>query len=125
MPASAENIEAVATRYQEEYAKSGAKWDSRLDAWRTRYAKESLQDRVLQERPTFSAEDDPFFAATTFGEGPMALDESARVQLLRSEWKLLLDTMPKAPELASAVCDGPAVDQRVFVRGNLHSPGEP
>jgi hypothetical protein len=123
--ASAENIEAVAARYQEDYTKSGAKWDTKLEAWRTRYAKESLQDRVLPDRPTFSAEDDPFFAATTFGDGPMALDESARVQLLRSEWKRLVDTMPKVPELASAVSEGPSVDQRVFVRGNLHSPGEP
>ena len=123
--ATAENIEEVAKAYGDQYAKSGAKWDTRLENWRTRYAKESLQDRALPERPTFPPDDDPFFAATTFKGGPMELAESARVQLLRAEWKQLLDTMPPKPELASAVAEGPSVDQRVFVRGSLHSPGEP
>ncbi|HYO82221.1 MAG TPA: DUF1553 domain-containing protein, partial [Bryobacteraceae bacterium] len=122
--ATAENISSVAKGYQEQYTKTGAKWDSRLESWRTRYARESLQDRVLQDRPQFSADDDPFFAAVTFAGGPMEHVESARVQLLRAEWKQLNDTMPPKPDLASAVTEGPSVDQRVFVRGNLNSPGD-
>ncbi len=123
--ATAEDIGAVTNAMQEQYIKIGTKWDARLEAWRVRYARESLQDRALPDRPVFTAEEDPFFAATTFNDGPMAFPESPRVQLLRSEWKLLSETMPETPELASAVMDGPSVNQRVLVRGSLNSPGEP
>lgn len=123
--ATADNIDSIASEYQERYAKIGTKWDARLESWRTRYAKESMQDRPLPDRPVFAEADDPFFSAVTFGEGPMAVRESPRVQFLRAEWKTLAGTMPPEPELASAVTDGPPVDQHVFVRGNLYSPGEP
>ena len=54
----------------------------------------------------------------------MEVAETARVQLLRKEVKQLQDTMPEKPALASAVCDGPSIDQPVFMRGSLHAPGE-
>ena len=37
----------------------------------------------------------------------------------------LTATLPPEPPLASAVRDGPAVDQRVFLHGDNNSPGEP
>ena len=72
----------ISTRVAMAYAgavhqKSGNEMGHAAGSWRTRYAKESLQDRALPERPTFSAEDDPFFAATTFDGGPMELDRKA------------------------------------------------
>jgi hypothetical protein len=123
--ATGSTIATVAQRYEDEYQKTAARWDDRLDKWRTRFAKDALQERDLPARPTFDAVDDPFFAAVTFDGGPLNLPESDRVQLLRSEWKQLEETIPEKPALASAVCDGPSINQRVFVRGNLHSPGDP
>ena len=46
------------------------------------------------------------------------------MQLLRAEWKQLQDSMPEKPALASAVADGPFIDQPVFMRGSLQAPGE-
>ena len=123
--ATEHDIAQVAEAYAKAYQETAAKWDERLERWRLRLAREALQDRVLPERPKFEAEENPFFAATTFNGGPLELRESARVQYLRSEWKQLEAEMPEAPALASAVSDGPSIDQRVFVRGNLHSPGDP
>ncbi|MEJ7606937.1 MAG: DUF1553 domain-containing protein, partial [Bryobacteraceae bacterium] len=118
------SIDDVVREYQEQYTKNAAKWDEQLERWRNRFSKESLQDRALPERPKFSAETDAFFEAATFNGGPMDLPESSRVKLLRAEWKQLEEAMPKQPEYASAVTDGVNVDQHVFVRGDLHSPGE-
>ena len=41
-------------------------------------AEDALQDRDPPARPTFDAEDDPFFAATTFKDGPMVVAETPR-----------------------------------------------
>ncbi|HYI92757.1 MAG TPA: PSD1 and planctomycete cytochrome C domain-containing protein, partial [Bryobacteraceae bacterium] len=122
--ATDKTIDAVAQRYHETYVKTAEKWDERLEKWRTRFAKDALQDRDIPARPTFDPTDDPFFAAVTFDGGPMELTDSDRVHLLRQEWKQLQDTMPEKPALASAVCDGPSIDQHVFVRGSLHAHGE-
>ncbi len=123
--ASSSTIGDVALAMQKKYAESGSKWDEQLSGWRTRFSKEGLQDRDVPERPKFDPERDPFFAAATFDGGPLELKESARVQFLRQEWKKLEDTLPPAPDLASAVSDGVDVPQHVFVRGDLHSQGEP
>ena len=61
--------------------KSAATWDSRLEKWRARFAEDALQDRDPPARPTFDAEDDPFFAATTFKDGPMVVAETPRVDV--------------------------------------------
>jgi hypothetical protein len=123
--ATGATIASVAQHYQQEYQKTAARWDDHLDKWRTRFAKDALQERDLPARPTFDPVDDPFFAAVTFEGGPMDLPESRRVQLLRSEWKQLEAATPEKPALASAVCEGPSVKQQVFLRGSLNSPGEP
>jgi hypothetical protein len=118
-------LDEVAKAYQEEYDRGAANWDQRLENWRNRFAREALEDRALPDRPKPNAEEHPFFSAATFNGGPMEFPESPRVQLLRSEWKKLEDTMPEPPAMISAVADGPSIEQRVFVRGSLHNPGEP
>ena len=123
--ATAATIANIAADIEKSYQASASKWDEQLANWRTRFAKDALQERDLPERPKFDTELNPFFSATTFNEGPMELKESARVQLLRQEWMKLEETMPEVPALASAVSEGVEVQQHVFVRGDLHSPGEP
>ncbi|MFN3324619.1 MAG: PSD1 and planctomycete cytochrome C domain-containing protein [Bryobacteraceae bacterium] len=123
--ATADTIAEVAARYQETYMKSAEAWDRGIANWRMRMAYEVLQGRTLPARPKPDPEDHPFFAATTFDGGPMELPETPRAHLLRMEWKALEDSLPPEPELITAVTEGVPVQQRVFVRGNLHSPGEP
>ncbi|MFO0365471.1 MAG: DUF1549 domain-containing protein, partial [Acidobacteriota bacterium] len=123
--ATAATIAAVAAAYAQQYNASATKWDKALDDWRTRLAKEIAQDRTLPERPKPNADEHPFFVQTTFHGGPMDVPESPRVRLLRQEWEQWKQSLPEEPAMVSAVVDGPSVDQRVFVRGNLYNPGEP
>ena len=117
-------IEQVARDYQERYIKAATRLDGQLENWRKRFASEALEDRDLPPRP--KVEDaDPFFAGATFNGGPMELPDSPRVATLRSEWKAIEASLPPEPALATAVCDGPSVDQRVFLHGDHLSPGEP
>src|SRR5207247_136614 len=87
-------------------------------------ALEVVQDRELPPRPK-SESGDPFYVAATFNGGPMEVADSPRVATLRKEWKYLEATVPPAPAFATAVCDSPAVDQKVFLHGDNNSPGEP
>ena len=119
------NIAEVSRKYQDAYIKTAEKWDSSLEKWRTRFAKDSLQGRDVPARPKFEAEDDPFFAAATFHGGPMELPDSPRLAVLRKEFEQLEKSLPEAPAMASAVNDGIPVDQKVFVHGDYHNPGEP
>ncbi|MGH9630079.1 MAG: DUF1549 and DUF1553 domain-containing protein, partial [Bryobacteraceae bacterium] len=123
--ATESTIDGVAQEYQESYNESAAKWDKQLENWRTRFSKEALQDRALPDRPKFDTEENPFFAAATFNRGPMDLPESQRVSFLRDEWELLQKSLPEEPALASGVCEGAIVEQRIFVRGSHQNPGEP
>ncbi|MEO8127396.1 MAG: DUF1549 and DUF1553 domain-containing protein, partial [Bryobacteraceae bacterium] len=119
------NIAVVARKYQDNYIKTAEKWDSSLEKWRARFAKDSLQSRDVPPRPKFETEDDPFFAAATFKAGPMELPDSPRMVVLRKEFEQLEKTLPEAPAMASAVSDGIPVDQKVFLHGDYHNPGEP
>ncbi len=122
--ATAETIAQVAADLEKEYNASAAKWDQSLEGWRSRLAKEVAQDRALPERPKPNAVEHPFFAKTSFDGGPMDVAEPLRAQLLRQEWEQLKKTLPEESPMVSAVVDGPTIEQRVFVRGNLHNPGE-
>jgi hypothetical protein len=123
--ATAANIAEVTIKYQDAYSKSGVKWDSQLEKWRVRFARDALQGRDLPPRPKVDADEDPFFEAATFKSGPMELPDSPRLVVLRKEFEQLEKSLPEPPAMASAVGDGIPVDQRVFVRGDYHNPGEP
>jgi len=86
-------------------------WRDKLASWRKRFQTEAGLDRALPERPK---PDDPAFD----------IKDSPKTAALRAEWQALEKTLPPEPALASAVCEGPAVEQRVFLRGDHHSPGE-
>ncbi|MDQ6699973.1 MAG: PSD1 and planctomycete cytochrome C domain-containing protein [Acidobacteriota bacterium] len=123
--ATDETIGAVAREYQESYLKSAAKWDDSMEKWRRSFATELAQDRDLPARPKPDAEEHPFFANATFDSGPLALPDGQRVAALRKEFLELEKSMPEEPPMASAVCDGPSVDQHVFLHGDHHNPGDP
>ena len=115
----------MARQYREQYEEAAKKWDAELASWRKRLAVEVAQDRDIPGRPKPDAEAEPFFTAVTFNGGPMELADSERVAQLRREFDILQKGLGKEPDLASAVTDGPAISQQVFVRGDHHSRGEP
>ncbi len=83
------NIAEVAQKYQEAYTKSAEKWDTQLERWRGRFAKDALQGRDIPARPKFEVDDNPFFEAATFHGGPMELADSPRLAVLRKEFEML------------------------------------
>ncbi|MDQ6705469.1 MAG: DUF1549 and DUF1553 domain-containing protein, partial [Acidobacteriota bacterium] len=123
--ATDETIGTIAREYQEGYIKSATKWDDSMGKWRRSFATELAQDRDLPARPKPDAEESPFFAAATFDSGPLALPDSQRVAALRMEFQELEKSMPAEPPMASAVCDGPSVDQHVFLHGDHNNQGDP
>lgn len=121
--ATEDNIAKVAAEYGKAYRAWSTKWDERLKGWRKRYRIEVDEDRDLPARPVFDPEDDHVFADLTFKGGPFELGEGPRTAALRAEWKQLEKSMPPEPAMASALADGPAVEQHIFLRGDHHNPG--
>ncbi len=119
------SIEQVAREMSASYSASAKKWLEQLANWRKRYREEVKLDRDLPARPAFDPDKDPLFAGISFKDGPFAYSDSPRVAALRAEYQKLKDTLPEEPPMASAVTDGEIVDQKIFVRGDHHSPGEP
>ena len=123
--AGADSIESVAREMAASYPASAKKWLEQLANWRKRYREEVRLDRDLPARPAFDPDKDPLFAGISFKDGPFAYQDSPRVAALRAEYEKLKDTLPEEPPMASAVADGEIIDQKIFVRGDHHSPGEP
>ena len=128
-------VARVANDYQVAYLKVAARWDQRLAEWRKNFQEEVRQDRDLPVRPSVDKverqfavplkQTEPFFAETSFDGGPFALEESPGVAALRAEFKLLEQSLPPEPPMASAVMDEEQpVQQRVFVRGDPNNPGD-
>jgi hypothetical protein len=122
--ATAASIAATATDYQKQYEEAAKKWDGNLEKWRARMAREVLQDRGAPERPKPNKENPNLFHAVSFDGGPMDIAESPRVTYLRQELQQMKDTVPPEPGLISAVEEGPAIEQRIFIRGQLANQGE-
>jgi cytochrome c553 len=119
-----DNRESVDTLVQQ-YQTGAKKWRDRLNGWRKRYAEEVALDRDLPARPMPSRGDGAFYFAVAHQDGPLVYRDSPRLAALRAEWKKLSETLPEEPPMASAVSEGSPVEQRVFVRGDHLSPGEP
>ncbi len=117
-------IHGVSQAYQKRYEEEIRKWEQAMETWRERMAREVLQDRNLPEKPKPNKDESAFLAAVRFNGGPMDIPESPRVTYLRQEYERLKQTLPPEPQLISAVAEGPAVEQRVFLRGQIGNPGE-
>ena len=99
------------------------KWTDRLESWRNRFFQELTYDRDLPARPAIDADLYPEFAKLSKEDGELYFTDTPRVTVLRAEWKRLEETLPPEPPMASAVTDGPPVQQHVFLRGDHHNPG--
>lgn len=127
----------VALGYQERFVKRLGEWDAKVSAWRRKYEDAVAANKSpLPDKPSFEAGHDRFFAEVYFNrKGPLAVDEKdearftpdaqARMKKLIAEREEIRKQAPPEPDMACAVEDGEIVEQRVFIRGSYHNPGEP
>ena len=132
-----ETLPEVAQAYQAGFEELACEWRETMRRWRED-VKKAVKDKNMPppDRPKFDPEEDPFFYDVNFSErGPFALSEEqqdavippptgAVVAGLRQELKLLEKTLPREPDLASSVAEGDLVQQKIFIRGDHHNPGE-
>ncbi|MEO7653918.1 MAG: DUF1553 domain-containing protein, partial [Bryobacteraceae bacterium] len=121
--ASPETRSDLARSYQEEYLKAIPVWVTKMTKYRTDFKRAVVGARAIPERPKFAAAGSPFFAEVS--EKVLVFEDTLEIARMRAEWKQLEKTMPEEPAMASGLEDGDPVEQKVFVRGDHHSPGDP
>ncbi len=133
-----QELPKIALAYQGRFEEIACEWHETMRRWR-QAVKRAVKDKNMPppDRPKFDPEEDRFFHDVHFAEGgPFTLSEqeqdavipaptAAAVAGLRQELKHLEATLPPEPELASSVAEGDVVQQKVFIRGDHHNPGEP
>ncbi|MFN0171927.1 MAG: PSD1 and planctomycete cytochrome C domain-containing protein [Bryobacteraceae bacterium] len=137
MSAKPEQLPAVAREYQADYEKHLKEWTEKLAKWREN-TRRMLKEMNMPPppKPRFEPEHGPFFHAVYFGKGPFAVPEKERDGVFSAEARQriaavnrqieeLKKNAPPEPDLACSVEEGEPVEQRVFIRGDYSSLGEP
>ncbi len=119
-------LPAVAAGYQERFAAAFAKYQAELARWR-RKAQAALENQMPPpDRPGPDIAGDRFFAEVSGAKGPLGVPKdrwSAALGGLKAQLEVLKQDSPLEPPMAVAAVEGPAADQKVFLRGNVHNPG--
>jgi uncharacterized protein YeaO (DUF488 family)/mono/diheme cytochrome c family protein len=127
-------VAAVAREYQKRFEEQQATWTKTMDKWRERVRKMTAEKNMPPpERPKFDRTKDEFFYQVSF-DGPFSVAKADREKLIPEEIKLKLAelkkerdalkaALPPEPDMADSVEEGPAVEQKVFIRGDYNSPG--
>jgi Protein of unknown function (DUF1553)/Protein of unknown function (DUF1549)/Planctomycete cytochrome C len=135
LPAPPPSLVEVALSLQKESETIAAEWQETLAQWK-RKAEEAIKVQMTPpEKPVFEKGKHRFFADVFLEKGPFALPEKdpeqvfsqearAKITSLRTEHEALKKGLPPEPPMACAVEEGPSVQQRVFIRGNVANPGE-
>jgi hypothetical protein len=129
-------LPAVAAQYQKQYEDKLVEWTKKVEKWQGQATKAIAANGNPPGRPSLDAENAPFFYAASFEEGPFDVeykdfaavfgkDFAAQVDALKKAEAELKKELPPEPDMACAVEEGPVVDQKVFVRGDYASEGEP
>jgi cytochrome c553 len=130
--------EAVAKEYQEEFRRAAYQYDQNLSWWKTARSSYPNAGKVAGPKPEVDPKTDPFFYAVWADpKGPAHLSQDEMILALKPEQqtsvrKLLAEiaelekTLPtKEIPMATAVKEGPTMDQKVFLRGDYHNLGDP
>ncbi len=135
--AKPEQLPAIARDYQADYEKHLKEWTEKLAKWREN-ARRMLKEMNMPPppKPRFEPEHGPFFHAVYFGRGPFAVPEKERDAVFSAEARQRIEAVnrqieelkkraPPEPDMACSVEEGEPVEQRVFIRGDYSSLGEP
>jgi len=131
------NRNDIAAQYQEEFRRSAYQYDQDLSWWKQAQNNFPNAGKVSVPHHTTTAEKDPFFVAVWQENGPLHRTREEQLATLSPEkLKDLQALLAQAAELeknlptkevpmASAVKEGPTMEQKVFVRGDYHNLGDP
>ena len=135
--ATDDNRKAVAKDYQEEFRRSAYQYDQDLNWWKEARGSFPKAGKVAGPRPRMSADRDGFFVAVWQDGGPLHRSQEEQLASLPSEKAKQAEallaqaaemekTLPtKEVPMACAVKEGDTMDQKIFVRGDYHNPGDP
>ncbi len=127
----------IAAWYQEEFHRSAYQYDQDMSWWKQAQNSFPSAGKVAGPHPKMSAEKDPFFVAVWQNDGPLhrtpdeqlttlSPEKISDVQKLLAQAAGMEKTLPtKEVPMACAVKEGETEDQKVFVRGDYHSLGDP
>jgi mono/diheme cytochrome c family protein len=129
-----DKLASVAQGYQERFQKRFDEWQETLNKWRPEYRKALAENKPLPGKPAFEAGDDRFFNDVYFDDGPFAVKEKddkpftpeqrSQLTALRKELEASKKSAPREPEMACAIEEGEAVEQKVLIRGDYNNLGE-
>jgi hypothetical protein len=129
--------EDIAAQYQEDFRRSAYQYDQDLSWWKEARSSFPKSGKIAGPRPRMTADKDPFFVAVWQNSGPLYRSSDEQLASLSPEKTqearaLLLQaagmekTLPrKEIPMACAVREGETMDQKVFLRGDYHSLGDP
>src|SRR5262245_11175184 len=133
--AAADKLAATAQEFQERFQKRFSEWQAKIGKWRAEYRNALAENKPLPEIPKFEAGEDRFFNDVYFAGGPLDVGDKdqkrfsheqwSRLTAIRKEQEELKKSAPAEPEMACAIEDGDTVEQKVFVRGDYNTLGEP
>lgn len=139
--ATASAVRHTAEQYQEKFRAVGNQWGVELSKWQENVATAVQLNQKAPEKPnfeggTFGTGDARFFADVTAPEGAFGVpakeqdallsgESKRRLAELRRELEEIKRNVPPEPPMACAVAEGESIQQRVLIRGNHQSPGDP
>jgi len=128
--------ETIAQGFATSSAASLAAWHKKLEGYRKPQRQQIDEKNMLSEKPKLINEKDRFFGEIFENAGPMGVSDlmvnskasaaaNAEFTALKAEQTKLKEGLPPEPEMACAVQDGDVVQQKVFLRGDYGSLGDP
>ncbi len=132
--ADRKNLQAVIASFVTEYQKGQRLWEEALDKWKVKVAKANADGKTPPDRPRSKEARSRFFSEVV--SGPFALEAKERQKIwpadvwakykqLEGEYAQLKKSSPPEPEMANAVTENDQyVEQHLFIRGDVHNPGE-
>lgn len=139
--ATGSSVRQTADRYQEKFRAVSKQWGAELSKWEENVAAAVRLNQKAPDKPNFEGGafgtgDARFFADVTAPEGAfgvsvkeqealLSAESKRRLAELRQELDEMKKSAPPEPPMACAVTEGESVQQRVLIRGNHQSPGDP
>lgn len=122
--------------YQQQFSNRLKEWNEKNEKWHQSYINAIKEGKKLPDRPEFESGEDRFFADLMFTKkGPynvsadnkqlFNIKDKNQIASLKEELKQLKKVEPPSPEMACAIEEGENVNQKVFIRGDYRSEGEP
>jgi cytochrome c551/c552 len=127
-----EKLTEVAEAYQKRYREGLDKWNKTVDNFHAGNRKKLEANGMAAARLKFDGgKGDRFFGAVYSGGGPFMADEKvltadakAQVAKLREAMAEVKQGAPPEPDMADAIAEDTAANQKVLIRGDYHNLGE-